>query len=111
MVGLRRHEEPNRRSEASRSTVFGQEGAKRIWLVGIKGAGMWGLAKLLIAIGCEIGGSDVADEFAFTGEPGELPLVVKNFSDLNIDPTLDFVIYSTAWSTAPELVRARALGV
>jgi len=111
MAGLPHHEEPNRQSEASSSVLFGKEGSKRIWLIGIKGAGMWGLAKLLIAIGCEVGGSDVREEFAFTGEPGELPLVVKGFSELNIDRTLDIVVYSTAWSTSPELARAKELGL
>jgi hypothetical protein len=70
MAGLPHLEEPNRQSEASSSVLFGKEGSNRIWLIGIKGAGMWGLAKLLIAIGCEVGGSDVREEFAFYRRTG-----------------------------------------
>jgi UDP-N-acetylmuramate--alanine ligase len=91
---------------------FGQSGFKRIWLVGIKGAGMCGLAKLLVERGCNVSGSDLDKEFAFTQELSGLHLhIVTGFSASNIDRELDMVVYSTAWPTAPELDKARQLGV
>ncbi len=83
-------------------------------LVGIKGTGMAALAELLVRLGARVYGSDTEDTF-YTDEILKalgIPYA-EGFREENLDPTVDYVVYSAAYSpeTHPELVRARSLGI
>lgn len=83
--------------------------ANNIYLVGIKGQGMTGLAVLLKSQGKQVSGSDVAEKF-------NTEVVLKNnnipinegFKAVNLPTKVDLVVYSTAYSESnPEINEAK----
>jgi len=82
--------------------------------VGIKGTGMAALAELLVRLGARVRGSDTLDTY-YTDEILKtlgIPYV-EGFREENLDPEVDYVVYSAAYNpeTHPELIRARRLGI
>lgn len=73
--------------------------AKRIHMIGIKGAGMTALAELLSQRGVRITGSDTDEVFFTDSILRALALPVKErFNPENIPPDADLIIYSTAYT-------------
>lgn len=72
--------------------------AKRVHMIGIKGAGMTALAEILMGRGIYVSGSDTSEHF-FTDDVlrkrGITPC--EGFSPKNIPKNVDTVIYSTAY--------------
>lgn len=86
--------------------------ARNIHCVGIKGAGVCGLAQLLAVRGVRVCGSDTNEEFFTDALLKKSGIPIEGFSPENITPALDAVIYSVAYpSTHPERVRAAELGI
>ncbi|MCX7787996.1 MAG: UDP-N-acetylmuramate--L-alanine ligase [Spirochaetes bacterium] len=84
------------------------------YLVGIKGTGMAALAELLVRLGAHVRGSDTHDTFYTDGILQALGIpYAEGFREENLDPSVDYVVYSAAYNpeTHPELVRARRLGL
>jgi len=72
--------------------------AGKIYMIGIKGVGMTGLAQIFQGIGKRVSGSDTAEEF-FTEEVLQklgIPFV-KGFTIENIPSDTELVIYATAY--------------
>ena len=87
---------------------------KNIHMVGIKGTGMTALAEILAGKGARITGSDVPDRFYTDGILATLPVqVIESFSESNIRPETDLVVYSSAYSAEqnPDLKTALELGI
>lgn len=86
--------------------------SKRIHFIGIKGAGVSALARILHARGNRVCGSDVAEAF-FTDEGLACDGIrIKPFSvDHILSDPLDTVIYSTAWKDSDEVAAARTRGL
>ena len=84
--------------------------AKYIYLVGIKGVGMTGLAQILKSQGKKISGSDTTEKFFTDQVLKKLKIPFKEgFSENNIPKNTDLIIYSTAFnpSNHPELKAAQ----
>ena len=71
---------------------------KHLHFVGIKGTGMVALVELLKAKGAIITGSDVAERFYTDQIIEKLGLKALPFSKENITDSIDYVIYSSAYS-------------
>lgn len=81
--------------------------------VGIKGTGMVALVEILSARGAFITGSDVSERF-YTDEVLEkLGIKALPFSEKNVTESVQFVIYSSAYSVEknPDLIQAKKLGL
>ena len=81
--------------------------------VGIKGTGMAALVEILHARGAVITGSDVGERF-YTDEILEhYDIHAKPFSAENISSSIDYVIYSSAYSPEknPDLIEAKKRGI
>lgn len=81
--------------------------------VGIKGTGMVALVEILHARGAVITGSDVSERF-YTDEVLEkLGIRALPFSEKNITESVQFVIYSSAYSVEknPDLIEAKKRGL
>jgi len=81
--------------------------------VGIKGTGMVALVEILAARGAVITGSDVSERF-YTDEVLEkLGMKALPFSSQNITDSVQFVIYSSAYSVEknPDLIEAQKRGL
>lgn len=81
--------------------------------VGIKGTGMVALVEILHARGAVITGSDVSERF-YTDEVLEkLGIKALPFSEKNITSSVQFVIYSSAYSVEknPDLIAAQKQGL
>ncbi|MBR1402694.1 MAG: UDP-N-acetylmuramate--L-alanine ligase [Treponema sp.] len=81
--------------------------------VGIKGTGMVALVEILHARGAVITGSDVSERF-YTDEILEkLGISALPFSESNITDSVQFVIYSSAYSVEknPDLIEAKKRGL
>ncbi|WP_407426408.1 UDP-N-acetylmuramate--L-alanine ligase [Treponema sp.] len=81
--------------------------------VGIKGTGMVALVEILHARGAVITGSDVSERF-YTDEILEhLGICALSFSEKNITDSVQFVIYSSAYSVEknPDLIEAKKRGL
>ena len=81
--------------------------------VGIKGTGMVALVEILSARGAVITGSDVSERF-YTDEVLEkLGIKATPFSSENITDKIQYVIYSSAYSTDknPDLIEAKKRGL
>lgn len=79
-----------------------------IHFVGIKGTGMVALVEILTARGAIITGSDVSERF-YTDEILEkLGISALEFSEKNITDSVEYVIYSSAYSLEknPDLIQA-----
>lgn len=88
--------------------IFG----KRIHIVGIKGAGVSALAKILHARGATLCGSDVDEHFFTDRELHAEGIPVESFSPTHVSTdALDSVIYSTAWRDGDEVRRAKMRGI
>ena len=87
------------------------EGVKRIHLIGIGGVGVSGVARMLMAMGHDVSGSDVRESqltLALRSEGAKVHIG----HDASYVEDADLVVYSTAVpDTNPELKRARELGL
>lgn len=73
--------------------------AKRVYMIGVKGAGMTALAEFLVRQGITVSGSDTEEVFFTDAILKHLGVVVKApFSTQNIDTNFDICIYSTAYT-------------
>lgn len=80
--------------------------------VGIKGAGVSGLATIFKKKGKNVCGSDVDEEFFTDDILSAHAIPCEKFSPAHIEhDALDLVVYSTAWKESPEVLAARAKGV
>ncbi|MDP2630353.1 MAG: UDP-N-acetylmuramate--L-alanine ligase [Candidatus Uhrbacteria bacterium] len=88
------------------------QSAQRIHFVGIKGAGVSGLACILKKRGKEVCGSDVDEEF-FTDDLLRVHgIPCERFSFEHIEQSrLDMVIFSTAWKESDEVLTAQKKGI
>ena len=85
-----------------------------IHLVGIKGTGMAALAEVLSARGARVTGSDTNERFYTDAVLRKLSIPFhEGFTEANLDPGLQLVIHSAAYSRTenPELVAAEHLAV
>lgn len=88
------------------------EQCRRIHLIGIKGAGMTGLAQVFLGLGKTVTGSDVGDVFFTDTVLAQAGVTVLPFARANITPQIDLVVYSTAYGPDhPERVAADELGI
>jgi UDP-N-acetylmuramate--alanine ligase len=80
--------------------------SKKIHFIGIGGSGMSGLARIALADGIEVSGSDAKDSSVLTALSALGAKIYKSHQASNVD-SVDVVIYSTAISPQnPEIVRA-----
>lgn len=83
--------------------------AKRVHMIGVKGAGMTALAEILVGRGIRVGGSDTIEHF-FTDSVLRRHGIrfVEGFSPKNIPHDTDAIVYSTAYraETNDELASA-----
>ena len=85
---------------------------KRIHFVGIKGAGMSGLAQLFHKEGVIVSGSDTTEEFPTDKNLTNIGIVPSSFSKDNIKGDIDCVIYSKAYKNDhPEIKKAREMNI
>ena len=86
--------------------------AKKIFIIGIKGAGTSALAHILTEKGVSMTGSDVAEHYYTDTLLKRLAISVRPFGTQKTFKDFDLVIYSTAYSdTNPDLVRAQKEGI
>lgn len=79
---------------------------KKIHFIGIGGSGMSGLARIALADGIEVSGSDAKDSSVLTALAALGAVIYKRHEASNVDEA-DVVIYSTAISASnPEVIRA-----
>ena len=79
---------------------------KKIHFIGIGGSGMSGLARIALADGISVSGSDAKDSSVLTALAALGATVYKSHEASQVDG-VDVVIYSTAISASnPEMVRA-----
>ncbi len=72
---------------------------KKIYMIGIKGAGMTMLAEYLSGQGIEIVGSDMADKYMTDEVLAKARIkVIEKFDAMNIPADADLIIYSTAYN-------------
>ncbi len=87
------------------------EGSKRVFLIGIGGVGMSGLARVLAAYGLEVSGSDAKQGRTTTRLVAEGIQVVSGHGTALVDRA-DLVIYSSAiLKTNPDFIKAQNLGI
>ena len=87
------------------------EGVERIHLIGIGGVGVSGVARMLMAMGHRVTGSDVRESQLTLALRSEGATVHIGHDARHVEGA-DLVVYSTAVpDTNPELVRARELGL
>ena len=73
--------------------------AKRIYMIGIKGAGMTALAEFLVRQGIAVTGSDTEEVFFTDAILKRLGIAVKSpFASANVETSFDACIYSTAYT-------------
>jgi UDP-N-acetylmuramate--alanine ligase len=85
---------------------------KKIHFIGIKGTGMSGLAQILLYYDAKVSGSDSDEKFPTDIRLKNAKIEPKLFSENNIQPELDMVIYSVAYNEAhPERKKARDLKI
>lgn len=79
---------------------------KKIHFIGIGGSGMSGLARIALADGIDVSGSDAKDSSVLTALSALGATIYKRHEATNVD-SADVVIYSTAISASnPEIARA-----
>lgn len=79
---------------------------KKIHFIGIGGSGMSGLARIALADGIDVSGSDAKDSSVLTALSALGATIYKRHEATNVD-SADVVIYSTAISASnPEISRA-----
>lgn len=88
------------------------QSVRRIHFVGIKGAGVSGLACILQKQGKQVCGSDVDEEFFTDSLLHAHGISCEQFSCEHIEHFKpDMVVYSTAWKESDEVRTARAMGI
>jgi len=77
----------------------GISGARKIYMIGIKGVGMTMLAQYLAEQGVEVVGSDTEEKFMTDEVLKKAGIkVIEKFSEKNIPSDADLIIYSTAYN-------------
>ncbi len=72
---------------------------KKVYLIGIKGAGMAAIAEILRARGINVSGSDMAEKFFTDGILTRRKIkFYEKFSAGNIPEDVDLIVYSTAYN-------------
>lgn len=71
---------------------------KKVHFIGIKGIGISALAQFFVGAGAEITGSDSKEKFPADIALKRLKIPINSFSPKNINPSLDLVIYSSAYN-------------
>lgn len=87
--------------------------ANRVYLIGIKGVGMTGLAQLLKSQGKTVWGSDTSEHF-FTNEVLQRAGIecLEDWNAAHLERQIDVVVRSTAYGdTHPEVAAAKAKGI
>lgn len=86
--------------------------AQKIYMIGIKGVGMTGLAQLLQAQGKTVWGSDVAEDFFTSTVLKRHGLeCFEGFSESHLERPIDLIIYSSAWVENSEIRAAKARNI
>lgn len=85
---------------------------KKIYIVGIEGAGTSALAQIYHALGYKVSGSDNGDHF-FGKNLQKLGIKVhEEFAAMNVPEDIDFAVHSTAFKDDnPEIARIKKLGI
>ncbi|MBI4121565.1 MAG: UDP-N-acetylmuramate--L-alanine ligase [Candidatus Ryanbacteria bacterium] len=84
----------------------------KVFIVGIKGVGVCGLATLYKEWGHKVSGSDTDEEFFTDKILQKLGIAIVDFDAAHITQDIDLLIYSTAYSADHlQIARARELGV
>ena len=87
--------------------MLGTDNLKKIHLVGVGGAGMSGIAEILINMDYEVSGSDIHSS-QITDRLQSLGLTFFNFHDKKNLKNVDLVVFSSAIdSNNPELIEAK----
>lgn len=85
---------------------------KKIFFIGIKGTGMSGLALLFKARGAYVSGSDTEEVFRTDRLLANAYIEVKRFDPMNIEPDINFVVYSSAYNSShPERAKAKEMEI
>src|SRR3954469_4947369 len=79
----------------------------RVHFVGIGGAGMSGIARILLARGMTVSGSDAKDSMALTALRGVGPQIHVGHEAANLEDAQTVVVSSAIRDSNPELVAAR----
>jgi UDP-N-acetylmuramate--alanine ligase len=84
----------------------------RIYFIGIGGIGMSGLAEYYLKNGFNVSGSDMTPSHITERLKGLGAKIHSGHSEMNLDPTIDTVVYTSAVkSDNPEFRRAKELGL
>ncbi|MBI3335543.1 MAG: UDP-N-acetylmuramate--L-alanine ligase [Candidatus Portnoybacteria bacterium] len=83
---------------------------KNVYLIGIKGAGMTGLAQILQGLGYGVGGSDISDSFFTDGILRRQGIPFREgFDSKNIPKDIDWAVSSTAYLYEAENIEIKVL--
>lgn len=82
--------------------------SKKIYFIGIEGAGTSALAQVYKKLGCDVSGSDNGDHFYGKVLKKAKIKVYKNFDKKNLPKTVDLVVYGTSFKDDnPEIKEAK----
>jgi len=82
---------------------------KKIYIIGIEGAGTSALARMLKAMGKEVSGSDSGDHFYFDMLKDQGIIVHHEFSAGNIPADVDLIVHSLAFKAETNVEMAHAM--
>ncbi|GAA4353108.1 UDP-N-acetylmuramate--L-alanine ligase [Angustibacter luteus] len=82
-----------------------------VHFIGIGGAGMSGIARIMLAMGLQVSGSDAKDSLLLTALAAEGATVHVGHDPRQLDGVRTVVASSAVRDTNPELARARELGL
>ncbi|MDP3052766.1 MAG: cyanophycin synthetase [bacterium] len=89
-----------------------QTKGEKIHIIGVKGIGISALAQFFAKAGAKITGSDSKEKFPADAALKRLKIPINSFSPKNINPSLDLVVYSSAYNqNHPEIKKAVKLGI
>jgi UDP-N-acetylmuramate--alanine ligase len=87
-------------------------GFKKIYIVGIEGAGTSGLAQIYHNLGFEVSGSDNGDHFYWDVLRGKGIKVFQKFDAANVPDDIDFAVHSSAFKDDnPEIAEIKKRGI
>jgi UDP-N-acetylmuramate--alanine ligase len=87
-------------------------GFKKIYIVGIEGAGTSGLAQIYHNLGFEVSGSDNGDHFYWDVLRGKGIKVFQKFDAANVPDDIDFAVHSSAFKEDnPEIAEIKRRGI